>query len=592
MDMRICISRAIYSTLKQHGIERIRGWTLRTARNRMRLARSRRAAYRGIEVRTERIPTQCALILAAFALYGNALAEPAAVHGALEGTRFGLYTGSDFRLLDGACADCTTVPQALWYFRDDMIAVPRRPASGFVAGFSAQDDVRAWLLSHPAGDQSMPPLLWVGAPLVAEGARLPFSVVPKIDTNLSYYDESSERHFAGRSLRLRGRIEEGRFVARTIWPEDYALDAARVPYRPLGPGESLESLVRSENGGAALPLAARVLWRRNSNSWNGKTVLAVMLNGAQGDDDEAHAGHFAIATGAFGPRGEWGDWLVNNFYNLDSVSEKGIIAASLPMDNYLADLNSGQSWYRPSYMLVAVLKDERAARLYQEGIGRVYNHFYRHDFSYRHASANCAGISMETLRSIGWMIPAEGTSGRVKAALALPYMTLKERSLESGRNAYDYLSVEVTDLYPFAAFQAAGRDLLERVPAGRGAPGTAYERMLAEDLDAVLYVRIPQFPSSRAFGQAPVASMDEYMKRAPADRSKWKIVPVAPRPFPAELRDPASAGDPPRASLYALGAYALALLIGAVWIWRWVWQMRTRRLRRRNGREAWVASGG
>jgi len=45
-------------------------------------------------------------------------------------------------------------------------------------------------------------------------------------------------------------------------------------------------------------------------------------------------------------------------------------------------------------------------------------------------------------------------------------------------------------------------------------------------------------------------------------------------------------------SLYALGAYALALLIGAVWIWRWVWQMRTRRLRRRNGREAWVASGG
>jgi hypothetical protein len=438
----------------------------------------------------------------------------------------------------------------------------------------------------------MPPLLWVGAPLVAEGARLPFSVVPKIDTNLSYYDESSERHFAGRSLRLRGRIEEGRFVARTIWPEDYALDAARVPYRPLGPGESLESLVRSENGGAALPLAARVLWRRNSNSWNGKTVLAVMLNGAQGDDDEAHAGHFAIATGAFGPRGEWGDWLVNNFYNLDSVSEKGIIAASLPMDNYLADLNSGQSWYRPSYMLVAVLKDERAARLYQEGIGRVYNHFYRHDFSYRHASANCAGISMETLRSIGWMIPTEGTSGRVKAALALPYMTLKERSLESGRNAYDYLSVEVTDLYPFAAFQAAGRDLLERVPAGRGAPGTAYERMLAEDLDAVLYVRIPQFPSSRAFGQAPVASMDEYMKRAPADRSKWKIVPVAPRPFPAELRDPASAGDPPRASLYALGAYALALLIGAVWIWRWVWQMRTRRLRRRNGREAWVASGG
>ena len=551
-------------------LKRIRAWMLR-------------------KVSAERTPTQAALILAAFALYGNALAEPAAVHGALEGTRLGLYAGSDFRLVDGACADCTTIPQALWYFRDDTIAVPRQPASGFAARLNAQDDVRAWLLAHPAGDRSMPPLLWVGAPLVAEGARVPFGVVPKIDTNLSYYDESSERYFAGRSLRLRGRIEEGRFVARTIWPEDYALDAARVPYRPLSPGETLESLVRSENGGAASPMAARVLWRRNpdvAEPWAGKPVIAVVLSGAQGDDDEAHAGHFAIATGAFGPRGEWSDWLVNNFYNLDSVSEKGIIAASLPMDNYLADLNSGQSWYRPSYMLVAVLRDERAARLYQEGIGRVYNHFYRHDFSYRHASANCAGISMETLRSIGWEIPTEGTSGRVKAALALPYMTLKDRSLASGRNAYDYLSVEVTDLYPFAAFQAAGRDLLAQVAAGRDDGGTAYERMLAEDLDAIIYVRIPQFPSSRAFGQAPVASMDEYMKRAPQDRSQWKIVPVAPRPFPAEMRDAAAPGDPLRASVYALGAYALALLIAAAWIWRGVSQLRARRLRRRNGSDA------
>ena len=590
MDIRICISRAIYSTLKQYGIERIRGWTLRTARTRMRHARSHRALPRCIEaVSAERIPTQGALVLAALALYGNALAEPAAVHDALQGTRFGLYAGSDFRLVDGACADCTTVPQALWYFRGDMIAVPRQPAAGFVARLNAQDDVRAWLLAYPAGDQSRPPLLWVGAPLVAEGARVPFSIVPKINTNLSFYDESSERYFAGRSLRLRGRIEEGRFVARTIWPEDYALDTASVPYRPLGPAESLESLVRSENGGAASPMAARVLWRRNpgvAESWAGKPVIAVMLNGAQGDDDEAHAGHFAIATGAFGPRGDWGDWLVNNFYNLDSVSEKGIIAASLPMDNYLADLNSGQSWYRPSYMLVAVLRDERAARLYQEGIGRVYNHFYRHDFSYRHASANCAGISMETLRSIGWEIPTEGTSGRVKAALALPYLTLKDRSLASGRNAYDYLSAEVTDLYPFAAFQAAGRDLLAQVAASRDDGGTAYERILAEDLEAVVYVRIPQFPSSRAFGQAPVASMDEYMKRAPQDHSKWKIVPVAPRPFPAEMRDPASAGDPPRASLYALGAYALALLIAAAWTGRWASQRRAHRLRRRNGSDA------
>ncbi|MBC8040760.1 MAG: hypothetical protein H7Y06_09475 [Opitutaceae bacterium] len=137
-------------------------------------------------------------------------------------------------------------------------------------------------------------------------------------------------------------------------------------------------------------------------------VLAFMLNGAQGDDDESYGGHFAVATGQFGAKGEWGDWLVNNFYNLGSVSEKGIIAATLPMDAYMADLNSGQSWYRPSYMLVAVLKAGRAAALYQEAIGRVFHHFYRQDFEYRHAGANCAGLSMDTLRSIGWRLPRLG----------------------------------------------------------------------------------------------------------------------------------------------------------------------------------------
>jgi hypothetical protein len=86
-----------------------------------------------------------------------------------------------------------------------------------------------------------------------------------------------------------------------------------------------------------------------------------MLNGAQGDDDEAHGGHFALMTGRVGAQGAIDDWLVNNFYTLDSESEKGIIAAVVPLDNYLGDLNSGQAWYRPSYMLVASLKDGRTA---------------------------------------------------------------------------------------------------------------------------------------------------------------------------------------------------------------------------------------
>jgi hypothetical protein len=75
----------------------------------------------------------------------------------------------------------------------------------------------------------------------------------------------------------------------------------------------------------------------------GRAVLALVINGAQGDDDEAHAGHFALVTGRTREDGAIGDWLVNNFYALDSESEKGILAAPVPLDNYLADLNSGQT---------------------------------------------------------------------------------------------------------------------------------------------------------------------------------------------------------------------------------------------------------
>jgi hypothetical protein len=220
-------------------------------------------------------------------------------------------------------------------------------------------------------------------------------------------------------------------------------------------------------------------------------------------------------------------------------------------------------------MAVVVLKQERAPRLYQEAIGRVYNHFYRQDFSYRHSSANCASISMQTLRSLGWRIPDEGPTSRLKAAIALPFVTVKDRSLEDGRKAYDYLVTEQTDLYPMVAFRAVGSDLLGRIVSG-GAAQTPFERMLAEDVEALIFIRIPQFPSSRAFGEAPVASIDEYMKRAPADKSQWKIVPVAPRPFPQDMRDPEAPAEASPASLYAVYAYAIvALFVVALGIRRY-----------------------
>ena len=504
--------------------------------------------------------------------------------------RFGLFPATDFRLVNGQCADCTTEKSALWYFANETIAVPGHDAAEFTRGRRAFEDLRQWTATHAADvPVKYPALLWVGSPEVIESARmnadgrtlqigqsstLPYALAPKLESYLSYFDASSLRYFAGRLLDVRGRTEQGRFVVRSLWPADTALDFARLPYRPLQAGESLDRLVRADEGGARAPFEARVLWQRDPKGprdWANKPVLAFVLNGAQGDDDEAHGGHFAVATGRFGTKGEWGDWTVNNFYNLDSVSEKGIIAASLPLDAYQGDLNSGQSWYRPSYLVVAVLKQERAAARYQDAINRVFNHFYRHDFVYRHATANCAGINMETLRTVGWQIPAQGPTGRLKGVAALPYMTLKDRSLDSGKKATDYLMAEQTNLYPMVAFQAAGNDLLQRLAVGKGA--TPYEQALAEDLEGLVFIRLPQFPSSRAFGQAPVASIDEYMQRAPADRSKWKIVPVGPRPFPAELRDPDSPAEEWLPSSYTIagwgGFLGLAMLGLTHRGWRW-----------------------
>lgn len=505
-------------------------------------------------------------------------------------TVFGLYRGSDFQLVRGDCRDCGAPKQALWYFRDELVAVPAHgvPAARFSRGVPAQEDVKRWFAGAGAGDgigddlRARPPLIWVGASRLVHDARLapdgrsftignhasvPFAVTPKIKSNLSYYDDSSQAYFRERLLRMRGEYQGDTFVARTVWPQEWIIDETRLAPQPLQPGESLLGLVRKYRSARDERFEARLLWEKTPNAardWSGHAAIGIMLNGAQGDDDEAHGGHFAVVTGRFGANangghgGEMADWMVNNFYNLNSFSEKGITAAMLPMDNYMADLNSGQSWYRPSYMVVAVLRNDRAAFAYQGAISRVYHHFYRHDFEYRHASANCAGVSIDTLRTLGWNIPAQGPTSVVKAIAGYPYKSFTDRSFASGKQAYDYMIEEQTRLYPAAAFDAAGRDLM-RLAGGPGNAGAGgLETLLREDIEALVFVRLPQIPSSRAFGSFPVASFDEYMKRVPEDKSQWKIVPVDARPFPPELLEPDTLKEretPPWAP--ALGSAAL-----------------------------------
>jgi hypothetical protein len=251
------------------------------------------------------------------------------------GSRIGLFSGSDFRLTTGRCTDCAAIPQALWYFADEIIAAPRSglPVAGFTRGVPVLEDLRRWAAAHaPDARIDDPPLIWIGSPTVIRGARLSsdgryldaagsrwsFSIVPKLALNRSYYDDSSIAYLAGRTLSVRGRLEQETFTARTLWPEEFRLDGT-APLQPVNTSpEALRALVRAEpRGGAQSPFAATALWERHPGAarrWEDSPVLAVMLNGAQGDDDEAHAGHFALVTGRVGPGGAMGDWLANNFY--------------------------------------------------------------------------------------------------------------------------------------------------------------------------------------------------------------------------------------------------------------------------------------
>lgn len=509
----------------------------------------------------------------------------------------GLYQSDSLQLSTGTCSDCRTIPQALWYFQQELIATPApdQPISGFSRDFGAENNVMSFAAMAGGNEPSgVPQLVWLGSSKVIQHTELSddgrsflmeggkvsaFSITQKIPTNLSYFDKSSLEFFKNRPVRLRGDFKadgnEQKFVARTIWPLDFKVLPSAV--EPLAGDESLETLVRANHGGAQLSYSTRTLWQRSSGqidtqNWAGHVVIGLMLNGAQGDDDEAHGGHFAILTGQYEADGNWSRWLVNNFYNLDSYSEKGIVAAVTPADKYMMDLNNGQSYYRPSYMLVAIMKDKNVPQQYQASINQVFNHFYHHDFVYNHSKANCAGISVDTLRELGWNVPEGRNGGTLKAIAAYLYIAVTSRSLNDAYNVYNYITTEDTRLNPGVTFDAIGEDMLRLATSKPGRILNPIEQQFADNVEALIYVHIPQIPSSRAFGQAPVFSFDEYLERAPADRSQWKIVPTELRPFPAKLREGLAlhADKPYVVPLPVTAALAVLLSIFSTIIFWWI----------------------
>jgi hypothetical protein len=155
-------------------------------------------------------------------------------------------------------------------------------------------------------------------------------------------------------------------------------------------------------------------------------------------------------------------------------------------------------------------------------------------------------MSIDTLNNIGWNIPAHGVESQLKATAAYFYVAATEINLTKGRAIYDYLNTETTRLFPAVTFDAIGESLL--LGANQWSrklyldhnPITPFVRQFGNEIEAIYFVRIPQIPSSRAFGLAPVYSFDQYIHQAPADRAKWKILPTTPIPFPEALKEGAA----------------------------------------------------
>lgn len=523
-----------------------------------------------------------------------------ALESALEdGAAFGLFAASAFALGTGRSAAGSALPQALWLFRDETIAVPRpgQPVAGFGRGRRAFDDLGDWFAGlGDAIPRDLPPLVWAAAPelrancaLAADGASMrcdsvsvPVRWVPKIAANRAFADASSLAYLAQRPLRLRGTARADGFEVRTVWPQDWRLPQSFEPCAQ-GPDDDVRAawraLVREvPRGGATSAFAASRLWSRApSAAPPGAPVLAFLVNGAQGEDDEAHAGHFAVVTGRIGRDGGIGDWLVNDFYTLDSESEKGILAAPVPLDNYLADLNAGQAWYRPSEMLVAVLRRPDAADLVQSALGRVYNQFYRRQLVYYHPEVNCTSISVDTLRTLGLDVARRRAERPLLAAAGFPLLVARERSLAKAKQWCDYLSADPTRLLPAVALEEILAALWSCTGGTDETPRGRLAALLARDLDALVGVRLPQIPSSRPWGDAPVASLAEYAARLPRPPAQPVVVPVPPRPFPQELRDPDLLPPPLSRSDVVAAGWGIVSLVGLPAVVRALW----RRLRAR-----------
>ena len=202
----------------------------------------------------------------------------------------------------------------------------------------------------------------------------------------------------------------------------------------------------------------------------------------------------------------------------------------------------------------------------QAALNRVYNQFWRHQLTYYHPSRNCTSISVDTLRTLGFPVAARAATPRLLAGLALPWLAFKERSIKKAMLACDYAVEDPVRLLPAAALEEIVSSLFALVKKGNAAGPLG--SMVASDLEAIAYLQVPQLPSSRAFGDAPVVTLREYRARLPRDPRQYQVVPVPPRPFPQSLRDRDLLAPPIAWSEICATLWAVISIVGIPWALR------------------------
>ncbi|TDQ47688.1 hypothetical protein EV696_10992 [Permianibacter aggregans] len=398
-----------------------------------------------------------------------------------------------------------------------------------------------WIGIDPERPLSLP--FWLAAPVqlrqvelqpehqtirLSNGEVHPFRLIDALASNPTFVNEQTLRFYSQRKLSLRGEWLDQTFIIRTMWPEDWRISDAAAP------ASSWRQVVKDGIAGATKPFQLSRLWQRLQGEAP-QYFLGLVLNGAQGDDDEAHGGHFGLVFGDWQAHGDISQWWVANFYDPDVVSEKGILPAITTLDNYLTDLNCGQQQYRPSWLVGCALSNPLPIQRVYAAMHETMSALYSHAFVYQHTSNNCTGLSMDALRYAGLNVPMKGPSSRMLSPLLFLYKLIQERDWHSAKKAFHYFNMERTRLLPYTAFKQSIRYLMQIV-SGKQVPGTELEAALLTATSAVYGMHFPQIPSARPFGREPVSSVFQYQSRVPAKREDWKIIPVPPRPFPEQLR--------------------------------------------------------